>query len=102
MYTYIFSLQKCLAENETLRLSNQRLQDELEHLRSNQFNNNSSTNVQLTAGVVVNGGDRAEKCVSAASVSHTNVANLLNHTITTAPALTTYTDRDLIVREYND
>uniref|UniRef100_A0A1A9ZIC4 BHLH domain-containing protein n=1 Tax=Glossina pallidipes TaxID=7398 RepID=A0A1A9ZIC4_GLOPL len=102
MQEEIKSLQKCLAENETLRLSNQRLQDELEHLRSNQFNNSSSTNVQLTAGVVVNGGDRAEKCVSAASVSHTNVANLLNHTITTAPALTTYADRDLIVREYND
>uniref|UniRef100_A0A1A9VRS5 BHLH domain-containing protein n=1 Tax=Glossina austeni TaxID=7395 RepID=A0A1A9VRS5_GLOAU len=102
MQEEIKSLQKCLAENETLRLSNQRLQDELEHLRSNQFNNNSSTNVQLTAGVVVNGGDRAEKCVSAASISHTNVANLLNHTMTTAPALTTYADRDLIVREYND
>uniref|UniRef100_A0A1A9WSY7 BHLH domain-containing protein n=1 Tax=Glossina brevipalpis TaxID=37001 RepID=A0A1A9WSY7_9MUSC len=103
MQEEIKSLQKCLAENETLRLSNQRLQGELEQLRSNQFNNNNSSNIQLTSGVVINGGDSAEKVIISASATQVSVTNLLNHTITTTtPALTTYAEQDLVVREYND
>ncbi|XP_020717931.1 J domain-containing protein DDB_G0295729 isoform X2 [Ceratitis capitata] len=114
MQDEIKSLRECLNENENLRLSNQRLQNELQKLQSEQAsatlhtrNFNSNFNITLNS-LNSNNNSNGSGCAGSASSSpvencssNSNIFSTLNIT-PHASSTNAFTKRELIIRDYVD
>lgn len=113
LHNCFYSLRECLSENENLRLSNQRLQNELTKLQcdrataasANLHTRNFNNNFNITLNSLNSNNSNGSGGGGSASSSPGGIGNSIFAALNIPPHSSntnTFTKRELIIRDYVD